>query len=199
VRVAINVSPRQLLDHGFVEKVQALLLEFDVPASCIEVELTESVLQTGMATKATLHRLHSAGLAIALDDFGTGYSSLASLEKLPFTRIKLDRSLISDIATNSRSGAIARAIIHLCHDLKLQVTAEGVETHEQLQILTRHRPIYLQGYLLSKPVQATDLVATLDRLAHEVPVLLMASRSETAHRSAGTVARRKGRMATHNG
>jgi diguanylate cyclase (GGDEF)-like protein len=177
-RVAINVSPRQLLDHRFVEKVQALLLEFKVPARCIEIELTETVLQTGAATIETLHRLHSAGLAIALDDFGTGYSSLASLEKLPFTRIKLDRSLVADIATSSRSAAIARAIIRLCHDLNLEVTAEGVETNDQLEILARHRPIYLQGYLLSKPVPASDLLATLDRLADEMPVLLMAKRTD---------------------
>jgi diguanylate cyclase (GGDEF)-like protein len=197
-RVAINVSPRQLLDHRFVEKVQALLTEFKVPARCIEIELTESVLQTGRATIDTLHRLHAAGLAIALDDFGTGYSSLASLEKLPFTRIKLDRSLIADIATNTRSAAITRAIIRLCHDLKLEVTAEGVETQEQLDILIQHRPIYLQGYLLSKAVQAHDLVATLERLEDEVPVLLMTARNDTVPNRSRTVAAPKARVARRN-
>ena len=171
-RVAINVSARQLLDHRFVDNVQALLQKFELPERCIEIELTETVLQTGLATIDTLHRLHAAEIAIALDDFGTGYSSLASLEKLPFTRIKLDRSLVDDIATSARSAAIARAIIRLCHDLKLHVTAEGVERTEQLEILMRHRPISLQGYLLSKPVPARDLISTLDRLADDVQVSL---------------------------
>lgn len=171
VRVAINVSARQLLDHRFVDNVQALLQEFELPAHCIEIELTETVLQTGLATIDTLHRLHAVGIAIALDDFGTGYSSLASIEKLPFTRIKLDRSLVDGIATSARSAAIARAIIWLCRDLKLEVTAEGVETAEQLAILTQHGPILLQGYLLSKAVPSEDLIATLNRLADDVPIL----------------------------
>ncbi len=174
-RVAINVSARQLLEHRFVEKIQTLLEEFDLPTHCIEIELTETVMQTGLTTIDTLHRLHAAGVAIALDDFGTGYSSLASIEKLPFSRIKIDRSLIDDIATNPRSAGIARAIIRMCHDLNLEVTAEGVETREQMLILARHRPVILQGYLLSKPISAQDLMATLDRLADEVP-LLMADR-----------------------
>ena len=171
-RVAINVSARQLLDHHFVDKLQALLQKFELPARCIEIELTETVLQNGLATIDTLHRLHAAEIAIALDDFGSGYSSLASLERLPFTRIKLDRSLIDGIDNSNRSAAIARAIIRLCHDLKVEVTAEGVERSKQLEILMRHRPIYLQGYLLSKAVPARDLVATLNRLADDVPLLL---------------------------
>jgi diguanylate cyclase (GGDEF)-like protein len=175
-RVAINVSPRQLLDHRFAEKVQALLLKHELPARCIEIELTETVLQTGVSTIDTLHRLHAAGIAIALDDFGTGYSSLASVEKLPLTRVKIDRSLIHDVAASSRSAAIARAIIRLCHDLKLGITAEGVETREQLDVLIRHRPIYLQGYLLSKAVPAEDLLATVNRLSDELPLLLVTAR-----------------------
>jgi diguanylate cyclase (GGDEF)-like protein len=193
-RVAINVSPRQLLDHRFVEKVQALLLEFQVPSRCIEIELTETVLQTGATTIDVLHRLHTAGLAIALDDFGTGYSTLASLEKLPLTRIKLDRSLVADIATRPRSAAIAKAIIRLCHDLKLEVTAEGVETLDQLEILARHQPITLQGFLLSKAVQANDLPATLERLAHDMSALLIATRS---HGISGVSANAVTTLASH--
>ncbi len=90
-RVAVNVSPRLMLDDRFVDLVLRLLEEFRLPARCIEIELTETVLQTGPATIKTLRVLRSHGVAIALDDFGTGYSSLASLEKLPLTRIKLDR------------------------------------------------------------------------------------------------------------
>jgi diguanylate cyclase (GGDEF)-like protein len=175
VRVAINVSARQLLDPHFVDKVEALLGEFDVPASAIEIELTEHVLQTSLTTIDTLGRLHDAGVAIALDDFGTGYSSLASLEKLPFSRIKLDRSLVAGIATSARSAAIARAIVWLCQSLSLRVTAEGVETMEQLQVLHAHRPIYLQGFLLSKAVPRHEVLATAARIADELPALVAAA------------------------
>ena len=171
-RVAINVSARQLLDHRFVDKVQALLQEFDLPTRCIEIELTETILQTGPTTLHTLRRLYAAGIATALDDFGSGYSSLASLEKLPFSRIKLDKSLIDSIATSARSAVIARAIIWLCHSLGLEVTAEGVERPEQLAALRAYRPIVLQGYLLARPVPAQDVVAELKRMKVELPRLL---------------------------
>ena len=188
-RVAINVSARQLLDQRFAEKVGALLREFQLPARCIEIELTETVLQTGQATLDTLYQLHASGIAIALDDFGAGYSSLASLEKLPFTRIKLDRSLIDDIATSDRSAAIARAIIWLCHNLKLEVTAEGVETPEQLGILHQHRPIFLQGFLLARAVPRQELMGTMERLAKDVPLLLTAANILHSHDAPSTSGR----------
>ncbi len=109
VRVAINVSARQLLDTQFVDRVWHMLRQHKLPARCIEIELTENVLQTGPATIETLRRLREIGVAIALDDFGTGYSSLASLEQLPLTRVKLDRSLIASIdRTEPRAGDHAR-------------------------------------------------------------------------------------------
>ena len=132
VRVAINVSARQLLDSNFVQRVEQLLAANRVPAECIEIELTENVLQTGAETIDTLRRLRAAGIGIALDDFGAGYSSLASLEQLPLTRVKLDRSLIAGIVDSKRSLAITRATIVLCESLGLQMTAEGIERREQL-------------------------------------------------------------------
>ena len=149
-RVAINVSPRQLFDHRFVDYLLELLQVYRLPSRCIEIELTESVLQTGAATIDTLKRLRAHGVAIALDDFGTGYSSLYSLERLPLTRIKLDRSLVAGIDTSARSAAIARAIIDMCQGLGLEITAEGVET-EQFSMLLMHRAMCLQGYLLARP------------------------------------------------
>ena len=167
-RVAINVSSPQLFDNTFVEQVQALLAEYKLPPSCIEIELTETVLQTGSATIASLHRLQAHGIAIALDDFGTGFSSLASLEQLPLSRIKLDRSLIASIDTKPRSAAIARAIIQLCQGLGLSVTAEGIERPEQLAPLVGYAGLHAQGYLLAHP-QHTDqllqVMATLPTLA----------------------------------
>ena len=160
-RVAVNVSPRELLDNRFVERLCALLQEHELPARCIEIELTESVLQTGAATIDALKALRAHGVAIALDDFGTGYSSLASVEQLPFTRIKLDRSLIAGIDISARSAAIARAIIGMCQGLGLQITAEGVERPEQFTLLVGYPGMYLQGYLLAHPVCRDDVLATI--------------------------------------
>jgi diguanylate cyclase (GGDEF)-like protein len=163
-RVAINVSARQFLDFRFVSRLEELLGGYDLPARCLELELTESVLQTGPHTIKTLDQLRAMGVAVALDDFGTGYSSLASLQKLPLTRVKLDRSLIAGIDDGARSASIARATIALCRGLGLAVTAEGVERVEQLAMLLPHRAISLQGYLFSRPVAAGDLMPLLERL-----------------------------------
>jgi len=151
-RVAINVSSRQLLDNRFGDRICDLLREYKLPTHCIEIELTESVLQTGAATVDALRALRAQGVAIALDDFGTGYSSLASVEQLPLTRIKLDQSLIAGVDTSARSAAIARAIIGMCQGLGLEITAEGVERPEQFALLANYSGMYLQGYLLSPPV-----------------------------------------------
>ncbi len=162
--VAINVSPRQFLDYRFVSKLEELLREYELPAHCLELELTESLLQTGAQTIKTLDHLRSIGVAIALDDFGSGYSSLASLQQLPLTRVKLDRSLIDGIDDSARSAQIARATIALCRGLGLEVTAEGVERLEQLALLLPHQAISLQGYLFSRPVPANELLPLLERL-----------------------------------
>ena len=172
VRIAINVSARQLLDAQFVDRVCELLRQHRLPASCIELELTENVLQTGPATIEALRQLHSHGIAIALDDFGTGYSSLSSLELLPLTRVKLDRSLISSIDTSSVSRAIAGAIIGLCRELHLDVTAEGVERPEQLAILSSIQAMHVQGYLLSHPLPGDRLLAELESLPVRMRSLL---------------------------
>ncbi|MEO8062391.1 MAG: EAL domain-containing protein [Pseudomonadota bacterium] len=171
-KVAINVSPRQFLDYRFVDTLKALLIEFQLPARCVEIELTETVLQTGPATIKTLHQLRAMGVAIALDDFGTGYSSLASLQELPLTRVKLDRSLIDSIDGGARSASIAKATIGLCRDLGLDVTAEGVERLEQLAMLLPHRALTLQGYLLARPVSRDDLLPLLRKLPEQCQELV---------------------------
>jgi diguanylate cyclase (GGDEF)-like protein len=174
-RVAINLSSRQLLDSRFVDRVMDLLREYRLPARCIEIELTENVLQTGAATIEVLRCLRAKGLAIALDDFGTGYSSLASLEQLPLTRVKLDRALVASIHTSARSAAIARAIVGLCHSMGLEVTAEGIECPEQLALLADLAPICLQGYLLARPVPAEKLLAVIGALPNHMQSLLLTS------------------------
>jgi diguanylate cyclase (GGDEF)-like protein len=175
-RVAINVVPRQLADPGFVDRLVELLQQHQLPPRCIEIELTESVLQTGPATIDALSRLRAHGIAIALDDFGTGYSSLASLEVLPLTRIKLDRSLIASIDTSPRSQAIARAIIAMCQGLGLEITAEGIERPEQFALLMGERGMYLQGYLLARPTSRDELVPLLDVVEERAQELVLESR-----------------------
>jgi len=175
-RVAINVSPRQFMDYRFVSKLEQLLNEFELPARCVELELTESVLQTGSHTIKTLDQLRSVGVAIALDDFGTGYSSLASLQQLPLTRVKLDRSLIVGIEGSARAASISRATIALCRGLGLEVTAEGVEHLEQFAMLLPNRAISLQGFLFSRPVPRDELLALLKRMPAHCQELLQQSK-----------------------
>ncbi|HEV8019054.1 MAG TPA: EAL domain-containing protein [Steroidobacteraceae bacterium] len=152
--VAINVSAPQFFERDFVEHVARTLEITGLPASALELEITETVFQTGPATIDSLRRLRALGVAIALDDFGIGYSSLTSLEQLPITRVKLDRLLIAAVDSNVRSAAIVRSIVALCHGLGLQVVAEGVERSAQLEFLAGCGPIGVQGFLLAKPVEA---------------------------------------------
>jgi diguanylate cyclase (GGDEF)-like protein len=194
-RVAINVSARQLLDTSFVAGMRELLAEYRLPPRCIEIELTETVLQTEAATIEVLRELRRLDISVALDDFGSGYSSLSSLERLPLTRVKLDRSLIDTIDTSARSLAIARAIIGLCENLGLEVTAEGVERPEQLALLLGNPAMTLQGYLLSHPVASQAVPGTLAGLRDRLQSLLIAvppvkEMATAAARDAATLAGR---------
>jgi diguanylate cyclase (GGDEF)-like protein len=179
VRVAINVSPRQFSDAGFIDRLQSLLATYRLPPQCIEIELTESVLQTGPSTIDALKRLRAHGVAIALDDFGTGYSSLASLVQLPLTRIKLDRSLVAEIDNSPRSAAMAHAIIAMCQGLGLEITAEGIERPEQFAMLMGHRGMCLQGYLLAHPISRDELLPEMANVAQRSRELLLISRAQT--------------------
>jgi EAL domain-containing protein (putative c-di-GMP-specific phosphodiesterase class I) len=173
-KVAINLSSRQLLDSQFVERLLLLLQRYKVPTHCIEIELTENVLQTGIATIDVLQELREHGVSIALDDFGTGFSSFSSVEQLPLTRVKLDQTLIARVHTSVRSAAIARAIVSLCHNIGLEVTAEGIECQEQLLMLSDMAPITLQGYLLARPISAEQVVETLAALPSRLESILLA-------------------------
>ena len=153
--VAINVSAPQFFESDFVDHVARTLAASGLPASALELEITETVFQTGSATIDSLRQLRALGVTIALDDFGIGYSSLTSLEQLPISRVKLDRLLVAGVDTNPRSAAILRSIVALCHGLGLQVVAEGVERAAQLEFLARCGPIGVQGFLLGKPVEAS--------------------------------------------
>jgi diguanylate cyclase (GGDEF)-like protein len=174
-RVAINVSARQFIDAGFIDRLQGLLRTNRLPPHCIEIELTESVLQTGPATLDALRRLRALGVTIALDDFGTGYSSLSSLVHLPLSRIKLDRSLLEGIDASPRSAAIANAIIAMCQRLGLQITAEGIERQEQFSMMLEHRGMFLQGYLLGRPSSRDELIPEMAKVSQRARELLVTS------------------------
>lgn len=178
--VAINVSAPQFFESGFVESVMEALSVTGIPPSALELELTETVMQTGPATLAALHRLRELGVAIALDDFGTGYSSLTSLEQLPITRVKLDRTLIEGIDTSPRSMAIARSVIALCHGLGLQVVAEGVERPRQLELLEHCGPVGVQGFLLAEAVEADRAPAETEAAGQRARALLAIARESSA-------------------
>jgi diguanylate cyclase (GGDEF)-like protein len=164
--VAINVSAPQFFETNFVDHV--------------ELELTETVMQTGAVTIDALKRLRDMGVAIALDDFGIGYSSLTSLEQLPITRVKLDRTLIEGIDLSARSAAIARSVIALCHGLGLQVVAEGVERPGQLEFLSQCGPVTVQGFLLAHPTELEAVPKEAEAAAARARSLLHAAAQSSA-------------------
>jgi diguanylate cyclase (GGDEF)-like protein len=171
-RVALNVCSQQFMSGEFVNSIERLLRDNDVPPECIELELTETMLQTGAVTIDTLRALQDLGVGIALDDFGTGYSSMTSLEKLPLNRVKLDRSLIDSVDSNVRSAAIARSIITLCRTLGLQVTAEGIERPAQLDFLSDCGDVSVQGYYVERPAAASEVLAVVAAMPARMKMLL---------------------------
>ena len=182
--VAINVSAPQFFESDFVEHVARTLEATGLPPSALELEITETVFQTGPATVDSLRQLRALGVAIALDDFGIGYSSLTSLEQLPISRVKLDRLLIAAVDTNPRSAAIVRSIVALCHGLGLQVVAEGVERAAQLEFLSHCGPITVQGFLLGHPVEAHAAAAEAQAASARARLTLEAA-AQLPRREAG--------------
>ncbi|KRB30510.1 bifunctional diguanylate cyclase/phosphodiesterase [Acidovorax sp. Root70] len=160
LRVAVNISARQLGDSQFLERVMDILREEGLPAHQLEIELTETVLMENMEAGAhTLHRLSQLGIHLAIDDFGTGYSSLSYLRQLPMRRLKIDRSFVKDLPGQEHSRTIVTAIVALAHGLGLQVTAEGVETQEQADYLVLQGCDVLQGYVFARPMPAPQFLA----------------------------------------
>jgi diguanylate cyclase (GGDEF)-like protein len=175
VKVAVNLSPIQVMNQNLVAVVLGALAAAGLPASRLEVEITESVLmQNSEATLATLHRLRELGVKISMDDFGTGYSSLSYLRSFPFDKIKIDRCFISGLATGDDSVAIVLAIAGLAKHLGMATTAEGVETRQQLQQVKALGCSEMQGFLFSPPRRIDEVTqlfrARLDKEAALVNV-----------------------------
>ena len=157
ISVAINLSPMQFRRNSVREAVREALADSGLPASRLELEITESVLLDDNAgTLAILGELHNQGIRVALDDFGTGYSSLSYLQRFPFDKLKIDRSFVADLPLGEGSAAIVRAIIGLGKSLRTRVTAEGVETWEHLMFLRHEGCTEAQGYLFSQPLPAAQ-------------------------------------------
>jgi diguanylate cyclase (GGDEF)-like protein len=162
--MAVNVSALEFRDHRLLDSVQAALAESGIAPEDLEVEITESVLmQETDTSQRIIERLRALGVGIAIDDFGTGYSSLAYLKRLKPNQLKIDRSFVSDAATDSDSRAIVKGVVGLANALGLNVVAEGVETQEQLQFLRDSGCHTLQGYFLGRPVTVEQLEAWMAR------------------------------------
>lgn len=161
--VAVNVSAQQFGGDRLVGAVNRALKESGLAAERLEIEITESVLLNDTQDNIeVLQQLRALNARIALDDFGTGYSSMGYLAKFPFNRIKIDRSFVRDIGDNKSSQAVVRAIVSLGSSLGMDITAEGVENSEQLEVLISENCSDLQGYLFSPPIPQQDVNTVID-------------------------------------
>jgi len=161
-RIGVNLSARQFKQQDIVKMVSRVLHETGCHATCLELEITESIIMENPEMAAeTLHKLSDMGVHLSIDDFGTGYSSLSYLKRFPINTLKIDRSFVRDITTDSDDAAIAKAVIALAHSMKLKVIAEGVETAEQLHFLREQRCDQIQGYYLSRPLAAAEIETLL--------------------------------------
>jgi diguanylate cyclase (GGDEF)-like protein len=157
VPMSVNLSALNFLNDSLAESIAAVLEKYNIPANMLDVEITESsVLQDAEQTIRTLEKLNDLGVLSSIDDFGTGYSSLSYLKRLPVTRLKIDGSLVLDIAVNDSDKSIVKTIIELGKNLSLDVIAEGVETEVQRLALASLGCKLLQGYLYSKPMPGNE-------------------------------------------
>jgi EAL domain-containing protein (putative c-di-GMP-specific phosphodiesterase class I) len=166
--VAVNVSARRLLDLQFPDEVAQLLDRYQLPAELLVIELTESTIMTDpVHALEILSRLNTMGVQLSIDDFGTGYSSMAYLKDLPVHELKIDRSFVSKMISNSSDAVIVHSTIDLGRNLGLRVVAEGVEnplTLQQLDLLGCHA---VQGYHISRPITPDGLMTWLEQQTAE--------------------------------
>jgi diguanylate cyclase (GGDEF)-like protein/PAS domain S-box-containing protein len=177
--ISVNLSPKQFLQPNLIADIQGVLVELKLPSSALKLELTESTVMGDPAGAIEmLEQIKALGISLAIDDFGTGYSSLSYLHRFPLDTLKIDRSFISGIGdgANSQDGTeIARTILPMASNLHLEVVAEGVETGEQLALLTRLKCKYGQGFYFSKPLPAADAAALLENKTNWHPKSLSAA------------------------
>jgi diguanylate cyclase (GGDEF)-like protein/PAS domain S-box-containing protein len=163
IHLAVNVSPVQFKSGTLALRITAALAASGLPASRLELEITEAVLiRDDDAALAILHQLRAIGVRIALDDFGTGYSSLSYLQRFPFDKIKIDRAFVEDLAQGDGSSSIVQAVVNIAAARNMTTTAEGVETEAQRQMLRALGCSEMQGYLFSPPKPLAQIKALLD-------------------------------------
>lgn len=191
LRVAVNISPRQFFDNDLFADVCGALRDTGLTAERLELEITElAMLSQSESTVTTLEALRSLGVSVAMDDFGAGYSTLSYLRNFTFDRLKIDRAFVVDIETSVQSNAIVTAIVALCADLDIRVTAEGVETPRQFEILRAKGCSEIQGYLISPPASREDIANLLEKAPGErfaadpaSPRMFEAARARETHRA----------------
>jgi diguanylate cyclase (GGDEF)-like protein/PAS domain S-box-containing protein len=165
LRVAINISARQMADKGLVEFIAETVRKTGLTPASLELEITESaVMSNHDYAEKVLNQLKEMGFHLTMDDFGTGYSSLAYLKRFPFDTVKVDQSFVRGIPGNSDDCAIVEAIIAMAHSLQLKVVAEGVETQEQFDFLGKLGCDQIQGYYFSKPIPSNEVVMLLFKI-----------------------------------
>jgi diguanylate cyclase (GGDEF)-like protein/PAS domain S-box-containing protein len=174
ITVAVNLSPIQFKSHALPTIVRMVLGDTELPAKQLELEITEGVfLSNDDHVHDMIASLKEIGVKLALDDFGTGYSSLSYLQRVPFDKIKIDRSFVSGASDpESPNAALIRAMVGLASDLRMQTTAEGVETHEELALIRSLGCSLVQGYLFGKPVPAEDALALAAKGSAALPAQL---------------------------
>ncbi|MFI8610385.1 EAL domain-containing protein [Pseudomonas sp. NPDC077649] len=170
IRVSVNISVHQLRQGNLTSLVRQVLEETDLAPRYLELELTESQLLDNVdSVIATFRQLRELGVKLAIDDFGTGYSSLSYLKRFPVHYVKIDQTFIRDLSPGGEDAAITRAIIAMAHSLELKVVAEGVETQAQMDFLKSQHCDEIQGFLISRPVEAEAFAALL-RAQIDAPV-----------------------------
>ncbi len=161
-KIAINLSSVQLMQKDIVHFITNELETHKVPPRLLELEITETAIMDNIKVAVTsLQKLNSRGISIAIDDFGTGYSSLSYLKTLPINTLKIDRSFVKDICQDKNDKQIVQTLISMAHSMKILVVAEGIEEKEQFDLLNQYGCDEVQGYLLSKPIEADDLLKIL--------------------------------------
>ncbi|MDQ7000124.1 MAG: EAL domain-containing protein, partial [Mariprofundus sp.] len=164
IRMAVNLSARQLQDKELLSMLARMMKEFAIEPGMLELELTESCLMENPESSSQLmHDIKQLNLRLAMDDFGTGYSSLSYLKRFAMDTLKSDRSFVQDLPHDEQDAAIATTIIAMARNLGLKVLAEGVETVEQLQFLQEHGCDEVQGYYFSRPLPAEEVQPLLKK------------------------------------
>ena len=171
-RIAFNISALSLQHLDFPDHVERMCRGLDVPTDRLVLELTESATQPLVKLMDALTRFRIKGIGLAIDDFGTGYSSLMQLRQLPFTEVKIDQAFVADLPRSRDSRLIIQAVTELAHGLGLTATAEGVETIDQLRVVRELGCDFVQGYLVSAPMEPKALKTWVHKFRRAWPAMI---------------------------